>query len=167
LAFHQAESGPVMEQLRARLSRQFEERLVEPNSALGAAIATALWHYARGVAFAAKKRISGSCPCARTVRSLGDRPSTLFFETRFAMLALAQPLPEEIDVHACRTVVFAQVLFRSHPIAPARQMTVAGRCPELPLRALRTASRPPAHVREARDPQWCFSETDRARFYVK
>ena len=38
LAFHQAESGPVMEQLRTWLSRQFEERRVEPNSGLGAAI---------------------------------------------------------------------------------------------------------------------------------
>ena len=32
LAFHQAESGPTMENLHAWLSRQFEDRLVEPNS---------------------------------------------------------------------------------------------------------------------------------------
>ena len=38
LAFHQAESGPVMDQLRTWLSRQFDERRVEPNSGLGAAI---------------------------------------------------------------------------------------------------------------------------------
>ena len=33
--FHQAESGPVMEELHAWLGRQLDERLVEPNSALG------------------------------------------------------------------------------------------------------------------------------------
>jgi hypothetical protein len=38
LAFHQAQSGPTMEALRAWLKRQFDERLVEPNSPLGAAI---------------------------------------------------------------------------------------------------------------------------------
>ncbi len=38
LRFHQAESGPTMEHLRAWLKRQIEERLVEPHSALGAAI---------------------------------------------------------------------------------------------------------------------------------
>lgn len=38
LAFHQAESGPTMERLHEWLKRQFDERLVEPNSGLGAAI---------------------------------------------------------------------------------------------------------------------------------
>src|SRR5437870_1952660 len=38
LQFHQAESGPTMECLREWLKRQLEERLVEPHSALGAAI---------------------------------------------------------------------------------------------------------------------------------
>jgi hypothetical protein len=32
--FHQVASGPVMECLRAWLVRQFEKRLVEPNSSL-------------------------------------------------------------------------------------------------------------------------------------
>ena len=40
LHFHQAESGPTMEQLHAWLTRQFDEQLVEPNSALGEAIPT-------------------------------------------------------------------------------------------------------------------------------
>ena len=35
LLFHQAESGPTMEELHVWLVRQFDERLVEPNSALG------------------------------------------------------------------------------------------------------------------------------------
>ncbi len=45
--FHQMESGPVMEQLRAWLSRQLEDRLVEPNSSLGAAISYMLKHWER------------------------------------------------------------------------------------------------------------------------
>ena len=38
LEFHQAESGPTMEELQAWLTRQFDQRLVEPNSTLGGAI---------------------------------------------------------------------------------------------------------------------------------
>jgi hypothetical protein len=38
LAFHQARSGPVMEQLKVWLRAQFEEKKVEPNSGLGVAI---------------------------------------------------------------------------------------------------------------------------------
>ena len=38
LLFHQAESGPIMEELYAWLGRQFDEHRVEPNSALGASI---------------------------------------------------------------------------------------------------------------------------------
>lgn len=45
LHFHQAESGPLLEQLQAWGTRQFEERLVEPNSGLGEAIAYLLKHW--------------------------------------------------------------------------------------------------------------------------
>ena len=45
LLFHQAESGPTMEKLRAWLARQFDERQVEPNSALGGAITYLLRHW--------------------------------------------------------------------------------------------------------------------------
>jgi transposase len=38
LAFHQTHSGPTMEALWVWLQRQFDERLVEPNSPLGGAI---------------------------------------------------------------------------------------------------------------------------------
>jgi transposase len=38
LQFHQAESGPRMEELRAWLTVQIEDRMVEPNSGLGQAI---------------------------------------------------------------------------------------------------------------------------------
>ena len=43
--FHQAESGPIMEQLRAWCSRQFDQRFVEPNSALGEALSYLLDHW--------------------------------------------------------------------------------------------------------------------------
>jgi transposase len=45
LRLHQRESGPTMQQLHAWLTRQFEEKLVEPNSALGGAIRYMLRHW--------------------------------------------------------------------------------------------------------------------------
>jgi transposase len=45
LEFHQAESGSIMEELQAWLAQQFEDRLVEPNSALGGAISYMLKHW--------------------------------------------------------------------------------------------------------------------------
>jgi hypothetical protein len=45
LLFHQAESGPVMEELQVWLVRQFDERRVEPNSSLGGAISYMLKHW--------------------------------------------------------------------------------------------------------------------------
>jgi transposase len=45
LLFHQAESGPVMEELHAWLVQQFDQRRVEPNSSLGAAISYMLKHW--------------------------------------------------------------------------------------------------------------------------
>jgi transposase len=45
LLFHQAESGPVMEELHAWLVRQFDQRCVEPNSRLGKAISYLLRHW--------------------------------------------------------------------------------------------------------------------------
>ncbi len=45
LDFHQRESGPVMEELHVWLVRQLDDRLVEPNSALGVAISYLLKHW--------------------------------------------------------------------------------------------------------------------------
>lgn len=45
LAFHQSRSGPVLEGLHVWLKLQFSERLVEPNSGLGAAINYLLKHW--------------------------------------------------------------------------------------------------------------------------
>jgi transposase len=46
LAFHQAHSGPLMDQLHAWLTTQLEEHRVEPNSGLGHAITYFLKHWA-------------------------------------------------------------------------------------------------------------------------
>jgi len=45
LSFHQAESDPTMTELHAWFTRQFADRLVEPNSSLGDAIAYMLKHW--------------------------------------------------------------------------------------------------------------------------
>jgi transposase len=45
LAYHQAYSGPIMTRLKAWLEHQSAERLVEPNSSLGKAIAYLLGHW--------------------------------------------------------------------------------------------------------------------------
>jgi transposase len=45
LQWHQQESGPTMQQLHDWLQRQFEEKLIEPNSALGGAIRYMLNHW--------------------------------------------------------------------------------------------------------------------------
>ncbi len=45
LLLHQTDSGPVMEELHTWLGRQFEERRVEPNSALGGSITYMLRHW--------------------------------------------------------------------------------------------------------------------------
>jgi len=47
LHFHQEHSGPVMETLHAWLNAQFDERKVEPNSGLGAAISYLLKYWDR------------------------------------------------------------------------------------------------------------------------
>ena len=45
LAFHQTESGPLMEQLKIWFNEQFDEKKVEPNSGLGQAISYMLKHW--------------------------------------------------------------------------------------------------------------------------
>ena len=45
LEFHQTESGSTLTELHTWLARQFEDRLVEPNSSLGGAIAYMLKHW--------------------------------------------------------------------------------------------------------------------------
>jgi transposase len=54
LQFHQAKSEPLMVELKAWLIRQFEDRLVEPNSALGEAISYMVKHWEKLTLFLRK-----------------------------------------------------------------------------------------------------------------
>jgi len=83
LEFHQAESGPVMEELHAWLVRQFDQRLVEPNSALGGAIRYLLKHWAKLTLFL---RVAGAPLdnniCERALkRAILHRKNALFYKT--------------------------------------------------------------------------------------
>jgi transposase len=81
--FHQAESGPTMESLHIWLGRQLEERLVEPNSSLGAAISYMLKHWERLTLFL---RVPGAPldnnVCERALkRAILLRKNALFYKT--------------------------------------------------------------------------------------
>jgi transposase len=54
LLFHQTHSGPIMDELHEWLQRQFDERLVEPNSGLGEAISYMLNHWKKLTLFLRK-----------------------------------------------------------------------------------------------------------------
>jgi len=45
LAYHEARSGPIMEDLRKGMNKQLDEKHVEPNSGLGKAFAYMLRHW--------------------------------------------------------------------------------------------------------------------------
>lgn len=84
LALHQVESGPVMERLHAWLKRQFDERLVEPNSALGAAINYLRKHWEKLTLFL---RVAGAPLdnnlCERALKkAILHRKNSLFYKTR-------------------------------------------------------------------------------------
>ena len=83
LQFHQTESGPIMEELQAWCNRQFDERLVEPNSALGEAISYLLAHWEKLTLFL---RVPGA-PLDNNVceqvlkRAILHRKNALFYKT--------------------------------------------------------------------------------------
>jgi hypothetical protein len=84
LAFHQAQSGPTMEQLRDWLRRQFDERLVEPNSGLGAAINYLRKHWEKLTLFL---RVPGAPldnnVCERALKkAILHRKNALFYKTK-------------------------------------------------------------------------------------
>jgi transposase len=83
LAFHQAESGPTMEELHVWLARQLEERLAEPNSALGGAISYLLKHWEKLTLFL---RVPGAPLdnniCERALKkAIRHRRNSLFYKT--------------------------------------------------------------------------------------
>lgn len=84
LKFHQARSGLVMAELRDWLKRQFDERLVEPNSGLGAAINYLLKHWEKLTLFL---RVAGAPLdnniCERALKkAIIHRKNSLFYKTR-------------------------------------------------------------------------------------
>jgi transposase len=83
LLFHQQQSGPTMEDLHAWLARQFDERRVEPNSALGGAISYLLKHWQKLTLFL---RMAGAPldnnVCERALKkAILHRKNALFYKT--------------------------------------------------------------------------------------
>ena len=83
LALHQRESGPVMEELHAWLTRQFDEHRVEPNSSLGGAIKYMLRHWEKLTLFL---RVPGAPLdnnlCERALKkAILHRKNALFYKT--------------------------------------------------------------------------------------
>jgi hypothetical protein len=83
LQFHQAESGPVTEELRTWLVRQFEDHLVEPNSALGGAISYMLRHWENLTLFLRKAGAPlDNNICERALKkAILHRKNALFYKT--------------------------------------------------------------------------------------
>jgi transposase len=80
---HQADSGPVMEELHAWLGRQFAEHRVEPNSALGASITYMLRHWEELTLFL---RVAGAPLdnniCEQALKmAIRHRKNSLFYKT--------------------------------------------------------------------------------------
>jgi len=84
LTLHQTQSGPVMDELRDWLKRQFDERLVEPNSGLGAAINYLRKHWEKLTLFL---RVAGAPLdnniCERALKkAIMHRKNSLFYKTQ-------------------------------------------------------------------------------------
>jgi hypothetical protein len=84
LAFHQAESGPTMRRLHDWLKRQFDERLVEPNSGLGAAIRYLCKHWRRLTLFLQKPGSPlDNNLCERALKkAILHRKNAMFYKTQ-------------------------------------------------------------------------------------
>jgi len=83
LEFHQAESRPTMAELEVWLTRQFDDRLVEPNSSLGGAISYMLKHWQKLTLFL---RVPGAPLdnniCERALKkAILHRKNSLFYKT--------------------------------------------------------------------------------------
>ena len=83
LLFHQTESGPIMAELAVWLRRQFDQRLVEPNSSLGGAIKYMLNHWQELTLFL---RVEGAPLdnniCERALKmAIRHRNNSLFYKT--------------------------------------------------------------------------------------
>ena len=84
LAWHQAQSRPVMDDLHTWLQRQFDDRLVEPNSALGEAITYLLKRWDSLTLFLRKAGAPlDNNVCERALKkSILHRKNSMFYKTR-------------------------------------------------------------------------------------
>jgi transposase len=83
LELHQRESGPTMEQLHDWLKRQLDEKLVEPNSALGGAIRYMLNHWEKLTLFLRQAGAPlDNNVCERALKkAILHRKNALFYKT--------------------------------------------------------------------------------------
>jgi transposase len=84
LRFHQEESQPTMEQLHEWLTRQLDERLTEPNSALGGAIRYMLRHWDKLTLFLRQAGAPlDNNVCERALKkAILHRKNALFYKTQ-------------------------------------------------------------------------------------
>lgn len=84
LALHQAESGPVMDDLHEWLKKQFDDHLVEPNSALGGAISYMLKHWDKLTLFLRQAGAPlDNNLCERALKkAILHRKNALFYKTQ-------------------------------------------------------------------------------------
>ena len=84
LSYHQIHSQPTMDDLKKWLDRQFEEKRVEPNSALGDAINYLLGHWNAMTLFLRKAgALLDNNLCERALKkAILHRKNALFFKTR-------------------------------------------------------------------------------------
>ncbi len=84
LSYHQAHSQPAMDDLKAWLGRQFDEKLVEPNSALGEAINYLLKRWDSLTLFLRKAGAPlDNNICERALKkSILHRKNSMFYKTR-------------------------------------------------------------------------------------
>lgn len=84
LAYHQAHSKPAMDDLKGWLERQFEEKLVEPNSALGEAINYLLKRWKSLTLFLRKAGAPlDNNACERALKkAILHRKNSMFYKTR-------------------------------------------------------------------------------------
>ena len=84
LAYHQAQSGPRMEELRQWGERQLAERKVEPNSGLGKAIRYLLKHWEKLTLFLRREGAPlDNNICERALKkAILHRKNALFYKTR-------------------------------------------------------------------------------------
>jgi transposase len=84
LQFHQQESGPTLQQLHDWLTRQLDEKLAEPNSALGGAIRYMLKHWEKLTLFLRQAGAPlDNNVCERALKkAILHRKNALFYKTR-------------------------------------------------------------------------------------